>query len=108
MIAAERAQLTAEALVHADRALALNLQYEEAWQIKGLAYGRMGDHERALACFVQALRTNPAAAEKARQNIRTALRYLGRFEDLKAFERGQIPLEKLAPPVPPPSSSKRP
>ncbi|AXA36728.1 TPR domain protein [Candidatus Sumerlaea chitinivorans] len=98
----------AEALVHADRALALNLQYEEAWQIKGLAYGRMGDHERALACFVQALRTNPAAAEKARQNIRTALRYLGRFEDLKAFERGQIPLEKLAPPLPPPSSSKRP
>ena len=85
-VAAYSNGLMEKALAAFDRALAINPQFAEAHQGRGLALAELGRMNEALAAFNKALEINPQYAE-AHYNRGVALGLLGRTsEALNAFD----------------------
>lgn len=78
-----------EALVASERAIALDPDFKEAWNIKGLALGGLGRVQEALVAYDRALALDPKFRE-AWYNKGVALGNLRRYQQaLSCFEAAQ-------------------
>jgi len=79
----------------ADRAIALNPNVSGAWNARGFMSAVLGDAERALEAFAQAIRLNPmdtASVPQALFGNAAACLLLGRYEESSTWARKMLTL----------------
>lgn len=74
-----------EALLHFERALALNGETPDGWNSLSAAYLRLGQNDRALMASQRALQLGPCEPQ-LRMNLMVVLRMAGKLDELRRVE----------------------
>ncbi|KRG44663.1 sulfotransferase [Stenotrophomonas panacihumi] len=81
-----------EALIFADRAMALGSNEPVTLDTIGVVYTRANEHAKALVCYQQAVALAPKVAS-LRYNLGTCLLYFGRSDEARAEYRETVALD---------------